>query len=127
MPPWSILAPGLTGVEAAGELPFASSLCGACAEACPVRIPIPRLLHLWRERARDARLPPLAERVAMAAYTRAMTNPPLYRLASAALRTLPAAVLDGDLLPVVRGWSGPRAGLEPSPKPFHRLWQDGIR
>jgi L-lactate dehydrogenase complex protein LldF len=40
----SLLEPQLHGVDALGELADASSLCGACAEVCPVQIPIPRLL-----------------------------------------------------------------------------------
>ena len=43
----AILTPQLLGTKIAGDLPFASSLCGACAEICPVKIPIPEiLLHL---------------------------------------------------------------------------------
>ena len=44
----SILEPQLQGLEAAGELADASSLCGACAEVCPVRISIPLLLNRLR-------------------------------------------------------------------------------
>jgi L-lactate dehydrogenase complex protein LldF len=44
----SILEPQLHGVDALGELADASSLCGACGEVCPVRIPIPRLLARLR-------------------------------------------------------------------------------
>jgi L-lactate dehydrogenase complex protein LldF len=46
----SIISPSLFG-SAAGHLPFASTLCGACRDICPVRIDIPRiLLHLrWKE------------------------------------------------------------------------------
>ncbi len=44
----SILEPQLHGVEVLGELADASSLCGACGEACPVRIPIPSLLNRLR-------------------------------------------------------------------------------
>ncbi len=46
----SVVSPNLFG-SAAGYLPFASTLCGACREICPVRIDIPRLLlHLrWKE------------------------------------------------------------------------------
>lgn len=41
----AILQPQLDGERGpAGSLPFASSLCGACADVCPVRIDIPRLL-----------------------------------------------------------------------------------
>jgi L-lactate dehydrogenase complex protein LldF len=43
----AILTPQLIGIENASSLPFASSLCGACYEVCPVKIDIPRvLLHL---------------------------------------------------------------------------------
>ena len=43
----AILTPQLEGFEKAGSLPFASTLCGACAEVCPVKIDIPRILvHL---------------------------------------------------------------------------------
>ena len=43
----AILTPQLQGIERAGSLPFASSLCGACYEVCPVLIDIPAvLLHL---------------------------------------------------------------------------------
>ena len=46
----SIVSPNLFG-SAAGHLPFASTLCGACRDICPVKIDIPRiLLHLrWKE------------------------------------------------------------------------------
>src|SRR5205085_2851561 len=43
----AILTPMLSGIEAAGSLPYASSLCGACYEVCPVKIDIPKVLvHL---------------------------------------------------------------------------------
>ena len=38
----AILTPQLVGIENAASLPFASSLCGACYEVCPVKIDIPR-------------------------------------------------------------------------------------
>ena len=43
----AILTPLLEGIEKRSTLPFASTLCGACFDACPVRINIPEvLLHL---------------------------------------------------------------------------------
>jgi L-lactate dehydrogenase complex protein LldF len=43
----AILTPQLEGLDQAPTLPFASSLCGACYEVCPVRIDIPKsLVHL---------------------------------------------------------------------------------
>jgi L-lactate dehydrogenase complex protein LldF len=47
----SILMPHLLGLEATQDLPSASSLCGACGEVCPVKIPIPDLLVRLRQEA----------------------------------------------------------------------------
>jgi L-lactate dehydrogenase complex protein LldF len=44
----SILEPQLQGLDRVGELADASSLCGACGEVCPVRIPIPQLINRLR-------------------------------------------------------------------------------
>lgn len=44
----SLLTPLYDGFEKYKVLPHASSLCGACAEACPVRIPLPELLIQMR-------------------------------------------------------------------------------
>jgi L-lactate dehydrogenase complex protein LldF len=50
----AILTPQLTGVQNAPSLPYASSLCGACYEVCPVKINIPEvLIHLRGEVVRD--------------------------------------------------------------------------
>ncbi len=46
-----IISPHLMGLEETKDLPTASSLCGACAEVCPVRIPIPDLLVRLRTEA----------------------------------------------------------------------------
>jgi L-lactate dehydrogenase complex protein LldF len=47
----AILTPQLRGIPGdADELPWASSLCGACADVCPVKIDIPRLLVHLRSR-----------------------------------------------------------------------------
>ncbi|MDX1756164.1 MAG: LutB/LldF family L-lactate oxidation iron-sulfur protein [Marinobacter sp.] len=48
-----ILMPHLLGLEATRDLPSASSLCGACGEVCPVRIPIPTLLQRLRKESVD--------------------------------------------------------------------------
>lgn len=46
-----ILMPQLDGLDKVGELATASSLCGACGEVCPVRIPIPQILVRLRKEA----------------------------------------------------------------------------
>jgi len=51
----AIVTPQLKGFAEAGSLPFASSLCGACYEVCPVKIDIPRILVHLRGQVTDAR------------------------------------------------------------------------
>jgi L-lactate dehydrogenase complex protein LldF len=46
----AILAPQLAALEQHADLPWASSLCGACYEVCPVKIDIPRILVHLRQR-----------------------------------------------------------------------------
>jgi L-lactate dehydrogenase complex protein LldF len=65
----AILSPQLTGVadtadghaDVNASLPFASSLCGACFDACPVRIDIPSMLVHLRAQAVDAHTRPRAD------------------------------------------------------------------
>lgn len=49
-PMGAALVPNLLGVHNARALPHASTLCGTCEDVCPVRIPIPKLLRLLRQR-----------------------------------------------------------------------------
>lgn len=46
----AILTPQLLGIEKAGSLPYASTLCGACYDVCPVKINIPEVLIYLRGR-----------------------------------------------------------------------------
>jgi len=87
-----ILNPHVEGLEKAGELPFASSLCGACEEVCPVKIPIPLLLRRLRDESYsvDPRsiLPGhgykqnLTERLAWKGWELINTHPEIHRIAS---------------------------------------------
>ncbi len=67
----AVLSPQLTGVEDNATLPYASSLCGACYDACPVRIDIPSMLvHLRARHVEETRRThrvPSAEAITMAA------------------------------------------------------------
>ncbi|HJH12035.1 MAG TPA: LutB/LldF family L-lactate oxidation iron-sulfur protein, partial [Metalysinibacillus jejuensis] len=48
-PVGAVLSPLLGGYEDYKELPYASTLCGACTDACPVKIPLHQLLHQHRQ------------------------------------------------------------------------------
>ncbi len=121
----AVLAPGLLGLEEAMPLPFASSLCGACADACPVRIPLPELLVYWRERAVEAGLVPAVERMGMKAYAAGAELPGVFGTASALLRHVPWE-LGGRALPILGAWTGQRSAPVASPSTFRTLWKRGI-
>src|ERR687884_120871 len=87
----AVITPQLAGLASAAQLPYASSLCGACREVCPVKIDIPELLlHLraeivegTRTGTADQRGPvrrKRLERLAFRLYARAWSSPALYLL-----------------------------------------------
>ncbi len=84
----SIITPLLVGLDQGGKLPFASSLCGACAEACPVKIDIPHQLVHLRHRAVNEPSPmnSASERLTWRIWAWAMSGPARYRWAMAAVR-----------------------------------------
>jgi L-lactate dehydrogenase complex protein LldF len=84
----AVLTPHLVGLEKAGKLPFASSLCGACGEVCPVKIDIPHQLVHLRHRAVNEPSPmnSLYERLTWRLFAWAMGGPRRYGLAMWAVR-----------------------------------------
>ena len=121
-----IVSPHLLGLAATASLPTASSLCGACSEVCPVRIPIPDLLVRLRTEAQrdpdDAVPHPLRgqgagrdwrETLAWRVWRLVYAHPGRYRLfgwlATRLRRLTPARQ---------GGWTRHRTPLQPAP---HRL------
>jgi L-lactate dehydrogenase complex protein LldF len=128
----AILTPMLSGMTAAGSLPYASSLCGACYEVCPVKINIPEVLvHLrHQEVARSARAAGVRERLgsehlAMRAMARVFANRRLYEAAQRAGRLSQwPLVRDGAIrrLPgPLSGWTSAR-DLPAVPAQSFRDW-----
>jgi L-lactate dehydrogenase complex protein LldF len=119
----AILTPQLRGLTTKldASLPFASSLCGACYEVCPVAIDIPRVLVDLREKvaARGGR-GHRAERAAMRAARWVMLDPRRFATAERALtrsRRLRPKRLPG----IGAAWTDSRA-LPPVPAQSFRDW-----
>jgi L-lactate dehydrogenase complex protein LldF len=85
-PVGAVLTPALGGIGPWAELPYASSLCGACREVCPVRIDIPRMLLELRHNADKAGKTPSWLRIGLRLYRVAATRPAGFRLAAALMR-----------------------------------------
>jgi L-lactate dehydrogenase complex protein LldF len=78
----AILTPQLRGLDNAPTLPWASSLCGACYEVCPVKIDIPSILvHLRGRVVRETKAEGLSERAAMGAMARVFASRRAYEAA----------------------------------------------
>ena len=129
----AVLSPQLTGVEDNASLPYASSLCGACYDACPVKIDIPSILvhlrdqHTEARRAERAR--PSPEAAAMRAASWAMRDPRRWRLAQRASRLgrLLARGRGADrrirsLPPPMATWTVSRDAPEPPAETFAEWW-----
>jgi L-lactate dehydrogenase complex protein LldF len=100
----SILSPQLLGTSVAADLPFASSLCGACGDVCPVKIPIPKILLHRRHRVveGDHVEPPTVSPVihaGVSAGTVAFGTPWVYQLGSMLLPLIQKPFQRGAWLP----------------------------
>ena len=105
-PMGAVLTPLLVGLENAPDHPHASSLCGACTAACPVKIPLHELLLDLRRDLVSDRVAPLSERLAFTLWSIAWSRPSTYRLSTALARL--GQPLAGRLGPG-RSWTSGRA------------------
>jgi L-lactate dehydrogenase complex protein LldF len=123
----AILQPQLSGpVGTAASLPYASSLCGACADVCPVRIDIPRILVHERALAVRRARPGLEGR-ALRALGRAFTSRAGYERAQRVARALQRPALRGDRLRwfpgPLRGWGRSRTLPGVASETFREWWE----
>ena len=132
----SIVTPGLVGLSPAKDLPNASTLCGACRDACPVQINIPRmLLHLRSNLAQgtDSAPPAASDADALAArsFAAVMSHPTLLRLGRklgrALLRPLAkSGMLGRTRLPLLSRWTQTRDLPVPPARSFREIWRDDL-
>ncbi|MEI7024908.1 LutB/LldF family L-lactate oxidation iron-sulfur protein [Paenibacillus sp. y28] len=94
-------------MKEAGQLAYASSLCGACYEACPVKIPLHDMLVHLRHRKVKLKLTPLAERLAFKAFQTTFGNVRLYKMAMSAAYFGMKPLARGG---IIRKAPGPAAG-----------------
>ena len=131
----AVITPMLTGVKQAKDLPFASTLCGACRDVCPVNIDLPKLLLKLRHRAVEGssaeRSVTWMERLLVGRWRSAVRTRkamegsarlgrffqrPIKR--NGRIRRLP--------LPVLSGWTRGRDFPALAPKSFAALWSEQL-
>jgi L-lactate dehydrogenase complex protein LldF len=131
----AIITPQFMGVNHEPGLPFASSLCGACAEVCPVKIDIPKILlelrsEVKKTEAREGRS--RLERFAFRAWAWLMRHPTLYEMAGKMagemapppegggwIRQAPGVL---NIRPV-RAWLSQRDLPPPPSQSFRQMWR----
>jgi L-lactate dehydrogenase complex protein LldF len=130
----SIVSPGLLGLEQFGQLAQASSLCGACKDACPVDIDLPKLLT--RVRAGGSKITIRKEaigltyqsKVGLQIYGIIGSSPKLFSIAQT-LAGLGSAIVfpftKWIKLPGFTGWGYSKDFPRPSIKPFRARFQSG--
>ena len=141
----AIVSPMLTGLKQAKDLPYASSLCGACRDACPIKINIPRMLLHLRHRLVES--PDPEEKSANGfnsllarCFVWLMRSPRLLSLAHKLGRNLQKPFKIIPYSPISRGrrriskiplpllsqWTRARDLPDLPPRTFHEIWRDEI-
>ena len=141
----AVITPQLIGLSRTKQLPYASSLCGACREVCPVKIDIPALLlHLRSEiaeggpasdhRPQSGRA---AERFAFRLYGFLWVRPWAYRAGIRIGRIMQRFVASGKtigrigslpsfLAPPVAAWTATRDAPPIADRSFHQIWKEDL-
>ncbi|MDR7420002.1 MAG: LutB/LldF family L-lactate oxidation iron-sulfur protein [Armatimonadota bacterium] len=123
----AVITPVYEGLDRAGELPFASTLCGACAEVCPVKIDLPRMLAELRGRAVRAGHATNLDRLFARAWTLLMERPARLWIAGKIGRTLQRVAVRGrriDRLPYpLSGWTAHRVAPPLATQSFREWWR----
>lgn len=121
------LNPGLIGMAEAHHHPNASTFCGRCADVCPVRIPLPKIMRHWRAHEYAKGLAPKTAVFALGLWAFVARRPILYRIGSRiGARTL--KLLAGRrgairALPMKNGWFAVRDFPAPQGKTFMEMWR----
>ena len=128
-PMGQVLTPVLAGLENAPDFPHAATMCGACAVACPVRIPLPDLMRRLREQQVEREKTgsgAFSQKAMMALWSFCARNPKLYGLvAGLAARML--KMLGGKRgmisgLPLIKGgWFAGRDLPAPPGRTFREM------
>jgi L-lactate dehydrogenase complex protein LldF len=127
----AVLSPQLTGVGDNASLPYASTLCGACYDVCPVAIDIPQMLVHLRSRVVEAKREhsrvPSPEQVVMASAAWTMESPARW---ANALRAARLGRLLGRrrrrisaLPPPLSAWTATRDAPLPPTQTFRDWWK----
>lgn len=125
----AVLTPILAGYEDYQELPYASSLCAACTETCPVKIPLHEQLIKHRENIVAGKGKVSAgEKMSMRGFGMAASSPSLFQMAKKSAPVLTKPWTKGDEIPKGPGpmkpWTQIREFPAPSKENFRKWFEE---
>jgi L-lactate dehydrogenase complex protein LldF len=132
----AVVSPMMVGLKNAKDLPFASSLCGACRDVCPLNINIPNMLLKLRSDLTEGSGPeassaPVVERLGARGYRWVMSRPRVLGLVRAVNYLLQRPLVRGGrirkaFLPPFSRWTRSRDLPGLAPRAFRQLWKDRL-
>jgi L-lactate dehydrogenase complex protein LldF len=126
-PMGAVLTPHLTNLEAAQDLPNASTFCGHCEAVCPVHIPLPNMMRALRKQAFEKKISGQRARFALAVWAFFATKPKLYNVLVqrmiAVLHFFGKRKGRFGFLPFAKDWTRHRDFPAPSGKTFQDQWE----
>ncbi|NQZ92443.1 MAG: iron-sulfur cluster-binding protein [Moritella sp.] len=121
----AVLSPLLGGYEDFQDLPYACSLCQACNDVCPVKIPLSDLLLKHREKMVVQKITPLGERMAVSAFNYLNASPKLWNMGMKIGAKVGSKVIKNGKLPInvgaIADWTEARDLPQPDGESF-RSW-----
>ena len=112
----SVISPWLLGMKEYKHLSFASTLCGACTEVCPVKIPLHDLLLRNRKDAVEQKLTTSSERIMVKTWEKVMLKPKLMDVVGGKTKNVFASLF------FKKAWGPNRELPKIADKSFHKKW-----
>jgi L-lactate dehydrogenase complex protein LldF len=125
----AVISPQLQSLKQSGDLPFASSLCGACRDACPLAINLPDMLLALRAKAKESGAARnRGESIAMRGFAFAAGHPRLFNGGGKLMRAFARLLAKGEQikrtsLPPLSGWTAYRDFAAPRGGSFRDRWK----
>ncbi|MDO6541272.1 LutB/LldF family L-lactate oxidation iron-sulfur protein [Photobacterium sanguinicancri] len=121
----AVLSPLLGGYDDFKDLPYACSLCKACHDVCPVKIPLSDLLLKHRQKMGEQKVTPLGERASVGVFNFINARPILWDTTVRVGATMASGLIRNGKLPVNMGaiseWTEARDLPTPDGQSF-RSW-----
>ncbi|WP_077624582.1 LutB/LldF family L-lactate oxidation iron-sulfur protein [Sediminibacillus massiliensis] len=124
----AVLTPLLGGYDDYKELPYASSLCGACTDVCPVKIPLhEHLIEHRRHIVQEEKKADLAERLAMQGFNKLAGSSALFNMATKMAPVLVTPFVKDGAIPKGPGPLKPWTDIRDLPVPQKERFRDWFR